>query len=119
MKKTILICDDDKDILELCTFILIKNYHIKTAPEISSARHLIAEQQPDLVLMDLWIPKIGGEAALSELKKSPDTASIPIILFSANEKIKTIASDLNADGYIKKPFSVQYLKSYISEKIGS
>lgn len=119
MKKTILICDDDKDILELCTFILIKNYHIKTAPEINNARYLIREKQPDLVLMDLWIPKIGGEAALSELKNDPDTASIPVILFSANEKIQTIATHLNADGYIKKPFSVQYLKNYINEKLGA
>lgn len=117
MKKTILICDNDKDILELCTYILISNYNIRTAPEIDNVKRLVMEEQPQLVLMDLWIPRIGGEAAVVELKKDPATSSIPVILFSANEKVDKIASHVNADGHIKKPFSVQYLKTYIQERI--
>ncbi|MBL3658351.1 response regulator [Fulvivirga sediminis] len=114
MKKTVLICDDDKDILELCTFILNKDYNVKTSPHVMNIVELVTELNPDLILMDLWIPDIGGEQAVNLLRKEGSTQSVPVVLFSANDEIERIAEKVKADGVIRKPFSVKNLKDYIS-----
>ncbi|UII26275.1 response regulator [Fulvivirga maritima] len=114
MKKTVLICDDDKDILELCTFILNKDYVVKTSPHVMNIVELVREIRPDIILMDLWIPDIGGEQAVNLLKKEDGTQEIPIILFSANDEIEKIAKKVKANGVIRKPFSVKKLKEHIS-----
>ncbi|UII19733.1 response regulator [Fulvivirga ligni] len=117
MKKTVLICDDDKDILELCTFILSKNYEVQTSLHVINILDLIEEKQPDLILMDLWIPDIGGEQATALLKKNEETKDIPVILFSANDEIQKVYERVGANGYIKKPFTVSDLKSYVASNL--
>ncbi len=105
--KCILIYDDDQEILFLCKTILTKKkYRVET---LSRCEHVISDidrVKPDLILMDLWIPNIGGERAISLIKAIPALGHIPILLFSANADIKDICQKINADGYIAKPFDV-------------
>ncbi|KHJ36520.1 CAI-1 autoinducer sensor kinase/phosphatase CqsS [Pedobacter glucosidilyticus] len=82
--KTILIFDDDVNILELCSIILMESgYQV----EISETSHDIIEKvtsiNPDVILMDNWIPDIGGIKATQLLKQHPDFKHIPVIYFSA------------------------------------
>lgn len=56
--------------------------------------------------MDLWIPELGGENAIALVKQNEKTKNIPIIIFSANTDIGNISGRINADGYLKKPFSI-------------
>lgn len=107
MKKCILIYDDDAEILIVSKIILERNnYHVETRPFCDNIIEDISDVKPDIVLMDLWIPTIGGEKAISLMKNNSTTTHIPIILFSANAAIETIAKRANANGFLKKPFDV-------------
>lgn len=118
--KCVLIYDDDQEILFLCNAILSKSgYRIET---LSRCQYIISEVmgiKPDLILMDLWIPEIGGEKAISILKADPTTSHIPVLIFSANADIKEICKKVNATGYIEKPFDINVFKNKIDQNIGS
>ena len=108
--KTILMLDDDKHVLEVCTIILETiGYRI----EVSETSHDIIEKvekvKPDLILMDNWIPKIGGIEATRLLKSHPSFRDIPVIYLSANTDIQLLAEEAGADNYLAKPFDLDRL----------
>lgn len=110
MKKSILIYDDDPEILTVCKIILErKNYDVETRLFCDNIVEDISDVKPDIILMDLWIPTIGGENAVSLMKSNSTTKHIAIILFSANVEIEIIAKRANANGFLKKPFDVHAL----------
>ena len=108
MSKRILICDDDNDILHVCRIILEKNgFKVFTSSDCETAFRKMDEIKPDLILMDIWIPEMGGEEATHRLKAQPDTHHIPVIIFSANKEIENIVKNSGADDFIAKPFELQ------------
>ncbi len=108
MKKVILIYDDDEEILELCMAILSKyDYVVETLPKCENILRDIQTFNPDVILMDLWIPLIGGEKAIEIVKQNEKTKQIPILIFSANSNIREISKKVKADGYVEKPFLIQ------------
>lgn len=116
--KCILIYEDDQDILFLCRQILATNqYRVETLSRCETVISDIDYIKPDLILMDLWIPEIGGEKAIAMIKENPATCHIPVILFSANAEIKEICKKINADGYIEKPFDIDTFKETIAQNI--
>jgi DNA-binding response OmpR family regulator len=116
--KCILIYEDDHEILLLCQKILRKsNYRVETLTRCENVIIDIDCIKPNLILMDLWIPVIGGEKAISLIKENPASRHIPVLLFSANPEIKEICKKINADGYIEKPFDIHTLKETIEQKI--
>ena len=118
MKKRILICDDDVDILEVCRVILRKkNMEVLTSVDCESIFPLMDELKPDVILMDLWIPLMGGEACTKKLRELELTRSIPVILFSANNEIEQISKRVNADGFIRKPFDIKDLIGLIEKQL--
>ncbi|MEO8962940.1 MAG: response regulator [Ginsengibacter sp.] len=108
MKKVILIYDDDEEILQLCASILSEhNFVVKT---LSNCENILSDIQvikPDIILMDLWIPLIGGEKAIEIVKHNEHTKQTPVLIFSANADIKEISKKVNADGYLEKPFVIK------------
>ena len=117
MKKCVLILDDDAEILMVCKIILEqKNYVVHTRLFCDDIIKDIKAVNPHVILMDLWIPRIGGESALQLMKGNGATRNIPVILFSANDTIEEICKRSGADGYLKKPFSVKNLV-HLVEKI--
>ncbi len=117
MEKCILIYDDDLEILAVTKIILEKHhYHVETRTRCDDIIKEVSEIKADLVFMDLWIPKIGGESALQLMKGNDATRNTPVILFSANDTIEEICKRSGADGYLKKPFSVKNLL-HLVEKI--
>lgn len=119
MKKRLLICEDDKDIVELLTVILKDNYDVKSAEKIDDIVTLVQAMAPDVILMDLWIPSIGGEEAILRLKGNSDTQAIPVILISASDKIAEVYKKTKADAYISKPFSLNDCRMLISKFSGN
>ena len=107
MKKTILIFDDDQEILFVCRAILeMQNFRVETRTYCDNIIEDIITTKPVLILMDLWIPVIGGENAIHLLKNNEAAQHIPVIVFSANDDITEISKRVNADGFIKKPFDI-------------
>jgi DNA-binding response OmpR family regulator len=113
MKKRILICDDDIDILEVTKIILQQDYQVETMAHCNDIFKYFELYAPDLILMDLWIPDLGGEAVTRLLKNSNKTQKIPVIIFSANNDIENVAKDAGADGYLRKPFDIVTLNNTI------
>jgi CheY-like chemotaxis protein len=116
--KCILIYEDDPEILLLCKTILLKSqFRVATLSRCENVIGDIEMLKPDLILMDLWIPEIGGEKAISIIKENPATTHIPVLVFSANADIKEICKKINADGCIAKPFDIHTFKETIEQNI--
>ena len=105
MKKKILICDDEEDILELCAQILRKEYEVGIVQHVTDIVALVEEHSPHLILLDLWMPQTGGEESVRALKANKDTQQIPVLLFSAHDDIQKIVTQTGADGFLQKPFN--------------
>ena len=119
MNKNILIYDDDAEILFLCKTILQKyNFSVVTLSKCEDVINDIQKFNPCMILMDLWIPEIGGEQAVKLVKENQATQNIPIFLFSANADIQEIYKKVNADGYIAKPFNVKSFVQTIQTAVG-
>lgn len=119
-EKCILLYEDDQEILILCKMILTRNnYRVEALSRCEAILEDIGRVDPDLILMDLWIPEIGGEKAVSIVKQNPDTRHIPVLLFSANADIKEICKKSNADGYVEKPFDITTFMATIEKTISS
>ncbi len=115
MKKCILIFDDDKEILMVSKLILEhENYRVETRVCCDDIIKDISEVNPSMILMDLRIPKIGGEIATKLVKSKSTTKHIPVILFSANTEIQQASERAKADGFLKKPFDVSDLLNIVA-----
>lgn len=118
MKKCILIYDDAAEILAVSKIILEKNnYRVETRLLCDNIIADISDVKPDIILMDLWIPKIGGESAITLMKNNSTTSHIPIILFSADIEIEIIGKRTNANGFLKKPFNVNSMLEMVENTI--
>ncbi|MCZ4243099.1 response regulator [Pedobacter punctiformis] len=116
--KRIFIFDDNKDILDLCTFILEDaGYEIKTSESAKNIEQQVAEYMPDIIFMDNWLPDLGGIQATKALKRHPDLKHIPVIYFSANNDISSLASEAGADSYLSKPFDISALEEIVKKHL--
>ena len=103
----LLIVDDKPDNLRLLSaFLKAENYNVRKALNADMALTAIASSLPDVILLDIQMPGKNGYELCSQLKKNPETQSIPIIFISAKDDIfdKGLAFDLGAADYIVKPF---------------
>ncbi|MBN2214284.1 MAG: response regulator [Bacteroidales bacterium] len=108
----ILVVDDSTTNIVLLEAILEeKGYKIYTALNAREAYNIIAKHQPDLILLDLLMPKISGFDFLKEIKKNKDTKETPVIIVSALVDDENTDKILNmgAIDFVKKPIDIQYL----------
>ena len=118
MKKCILILDDDVEILSVCKIILEKQaYHVEVRTHCDNIIKDISELKPIMVLMDFWIPHMGGESATKLMKKNKGTRDIPVILFSASSDIEEVCKRTNANGFLRKPFEIDTLLKIVKRHI--
>ena len=116
MMEKVLIYDDDVDILEVCTAILqIKGYEVFTKDNCRSLFEDLQEIKPDIIIMDNWLPDIGGVEAIQTIKANDDFKNIPIIFFSANSSVEELAREAKADFVLKKPFDITALENLLKQ----
>ena len=110
MRYKVLICDDDPGILEMLEMILSDEGY-EVIPETNSVHvaALIKECQPDLLLLDLWMPVLSGDQVLRNLRGQAATAALPVIVISASNDGKAIAMGAGASDFIPKPFDLDLL----------
>jgi DNA-binding NtrC family response regulator len=115
MAKRILIFDDDTDILAICSYILEEQgWDVHTRTNCNNIIETLEEIKPNVILMDNWIPDTGGIIATQLIKEHPSFKSIPVIYFSANNDIKTLAKQAGADTFLAKPFDISELEEVVN-----
>ncbi|OGI10066.1 MAG: DNA-binding response regulator [Candidatus Margulisbacteria bacterium GWF2_35_9] len=114
--RKILIVDDEKDIVELIKYNLIKSsYETIVAYDGKDAIKLIEKNKPDLILLDWMLPGMDGIEVCKHVKGNRELNHIPIIMVSAKgeEFDKVLAFEIGADDYVPKPFSMKELLARI------
>src|SRR5665213_3579930 len=113
-KEKILIVEDEKDLVRLIRYNLEKEkFHVSSARDAESGLKLARKSKPDLILLDIMLPKMDGLEFLRTIRPEID---IPIILLSAkrSEMDRILGLKLGADDYMVKPFSLGELQARIS-----
>lgn len=116
IKKKILIIDDDPSDILWLKRIINSHYLIIEALDGQHAVETAVNEQPDLVLLDVMMPKISGYTVCAHLKDNPDTKNIPVVMVTGlgDEINKKIGEEMGADGYLTKPVTPDQLLSIIS-----
>ena len=114
-EKRIIIFDDDEDILAICSFILEEQgWKVSAFADCNNIIEKVSNIMPDVILMDNWIPDDGGIIATQKLKQNESLKNIPIIYFSANSDIESLATHAGAESYLAKPFDLHQLENVIN-----
>jgi CheY-like chemotaxis protein len=122
MSKLVLIVEDDPRNMTLTNDLLrISGYNTVQAADGVQGVAQAKAAKPDLILMDIMMPKKDGYAACSEIKKDPTTKNIPVIMLTAvgYDLNRMLAKQVGAEGYVTKPFSRQQLVDAMSPFLGS
>jgi two-component system phosphate regulon response regulator PhoB len=112
MKPRILVVEDEASLQELLAYNLERaGFAVEQAYDADEARTMIAEQTPDLVLLDWMLPYLSGLELCRQLRRQPATANLPIVMLTARveERDRLHGLDTGADDYVTKPFSLDEL----------
>ena len=106
-KKTVLIVEDEKSIVDILQYNLKKEYKILTANDGEAGLDMALKENPDILLLDLMLPKLDGFAVCRILREKG--SRVPVIILTAREEEddKVRGLELGADDYITKPFSMR------------
>jgi len=111
MAHKILILDDDTDILFFCSYVFESmGFDVVSSNHCNEIISQVEAAKPDIILIDNWIPDIGGVKA-TQIIKASEYSSTPVILFSANSNLPQLAEEAGADDYLKKPFDLEELEA--------
>ncbi len=120
-KGKILVVDDEIYIVHILDFSLgMEGYEVKTALDGEQALEKARMEHPDLIVLDIMMPKLDGYETCKTLKADPATKDIPVILLSAKGRNadQKIGFEVGADDYITKPFSPRKLVERINAILG-
>jgi len=118
----ILVVDDEVYILHILDFILgAENYDVITASNGEQALQRVREEKPDLVVLDIMMPKLDGYETCRVIKNDPKTKLIPVILLTAKgrEVDQKLGKEVGASDYITKPFSPSKLIERVQAILGA
>ena len=119
---TVLLVDDDPVILKLLQVNFeMEGYDVITASDGVEGLEMARAEQPDIILLDIMMPKMDGLEVTRHLKADENLKSIPIVLLSAKAQASDVQAgkDAGADDYLTKPFDPLELLSRVSEILGS
>jgi two-component system alkaline phosphatase synthesis response regulator PhoP len=120
-KGKILVVDDEIYIVHILDFSLgMEGYEVITALDGEQALERMKVERPDLVVLDIMMPKLDGYEVCKQIKSNPATKQTPVILLSAKGRNvdQKLGFDVGADDYITKPFSPRKLVERINQLLG-
>lgn len=108
--KTILVVDDDRNILEaLSAMLSFSGFEVETCMDEQALTKITKKNLPDIILLDVFLSGNDGRLICRKFKTSNRTKDIPIIMISAHPDIKKSVQEVGADDFIAKPFDMQDL----------
>ena len=119
-KHRVLAIDDDKDILELINITLGRQYDVVVLDDATHAWDTIEMAEPDLLILDIMMPKVTGYHILETLRKDPRTSFMPVIILSAKDSARDqkYGYKLGASIYLTKPFQPERLMKNVNTMLG-
>src|SRR3989338_4509426 len=120
MANRILVVDDEKETVETLRGILLKNgYEVSTAFDGEEALKKIEDDNPDVILLDLIMPKLNGYDTLKEIREKHNDKWRPVIIISAKTELESVQKcyNLEADHYLTKPCSIDNILHEIETMI--
>ncbi len=123
MTKKILLVEDEEDILELLSAIFddLRDYGILWARDGEEALRIARAEHPDIILLDIQLPKLNGYEVCKSVKSDPAMSHTKVLILSgmAQNSDRLKAQEVGADGYIAKPFSSIALVEKVEALLGS
>jgi DNA-binding response OmpR family regulator len=121
MAKKVLIADDEPNIVTSLEFLMESaGYEVRVAGNGEDALKAVADFQPDLVLLDVMMPKRNGYEVLQAIREDPASQHIKIVMLSAKGRDVDMEKGLGlgADAYVTKPFATRELVARVREMLG-
>jgi two-component system, cell cycle response regulator DivK len=118
----ILVVEDNRDNMTLITDVLSSlDYHVVQAMDGEQGVEFATSEKPDLILMDLSLPRMDGWAATRSIKANPELKHIPIIALTAHAMVgdRERALEAGCDDYISKPINLQELATKLARYVGA
>jgi CheY-like chemotaxis protein len=118
MAGTVLVIEDDASLRQTIQEVLeIEGYRVVTAADGEEALAQLDRAAPSVILLDLMMPRMNGYQFAEALASRPRYATTPIVLLTADGRAPEKASDVNATGWLNKPFSIDDLVRAVDEAL--
>lgn len=115
MSKRLLIIDNDVDVLNVMQEALIyEGFEVKVLEEVNNIFETIDDYQPDLIMIDYILNGINGGEICHEIKVSPQTSHIPVVIVSAYSKVILSLGNYHSDAFLAKPFGLDELVKLVN-----
>lgn len=124
-QQTVLVVDDDPVFAESVAIVLGTKYAVRTAANGTEALESIAEQHPDLVILDVMMDHLSeGFDVARKLRSDPETRDLPIMMLTGVDKVYNVRMEVDeswvpADRYVEKPVTPQQLLQHVDEILGT
>ena len=108
MTGRVLLIEDEPNIIEAIRFILSRDgWRVDTHSDGSTALEAVRRRQPDIIILDVMLPNRSGYDILNDLRSSPETKDLPVLMLTARgqKKDRELAEKLGASRFMTKPFS--------------
>lgn len=117
--KTVLLIDDEFALVEVLTSVLEEEgLRVIAAANGLEGLQRLGEELPDVALVDVMMPRMGGPEMLEKMRADPKLAGIPVILMSAAERMVKLVNGVGAAAFLHKPFRVPTLLTTLRNVIG-
>jgi len=118
VERTVLVIDDDEDILASISSMLGKRgARVITAMSAEEALDILKEQSPDVILTDVLLPQMNGYDFLKMIRSYPPTANIPVVVMTGRSQMKDVFEIAGVAAFIAKPFSPEILMETMAEAL--
>jgi len=119
MAKKILIVDDDMRIVQIIRSRLVASgYEVTAAYDGQAGLDAVRRENPDLIILDVLMPKMDGYTFVKSLRKEPSSREVPVIVLTAKDKMRDLFIAEGVLDYMIKPYKPEDLLARISEAIG-
>jgi DNA-binding response OmpR family regulator len=121
MSKAILIADDEPNIVLSLEFLLHEaGYQVRVARDGQEALDALAQQLPDLILLDVMLPRVSGFDICQRIRENPAWRALRVVMLSAKGREAEVHKGLalGADAYVTKPFAIKDLMAEVARQLG-
>ena len=111
-RPSILVVEDDADARSLLLFFLeLEGWRVDTAADGQEAIYRLGRSVPDVMLLDLSMPRMDGWTVLARIAVEPAWQTMPVVVMSADHRQRTVVSEFGVNEFLAKPFTMDRLRS--------